>query len=174
MMRRALQVDPWIAILAVLTASLVLRLVLALLAPAAVPEQTTAGQSDPNDAIAAISELPLEPIAAYDAVSQRPLFAPDRRPFVAPPVAIASIAPAAPTTPPPTDLRLSAIVTVGGKQIALIQRGGASNTERVAIGTSIAGWQVIAIDAESVTLEQGGAHHTLHLATSGPPTGLPR
>lgn len=166
--------ERWLVTL--LLASLGLWLVFALLPPA-VPTDTA--QERPNAVDPATESAgvhrppPIEAISSYDAISARPLFVPDRKPYVAPaPNAVpAAIAPV--TLPPPTDLRLSAIVNAGGKQIALIQRGGGSSTERVAVGGEISGWSVVAIEKGSVTLDRSGTRHTLTLTAARSPSGAP-
>lgn len=172
-MRRLLTSDPPSAILALLGVVLLLRLTLALL-PGTNTRLDPAGESARAEPIDSFTPLSIEPLSAYAVISDRPLFSPERRPLVAPTVAPAPVAPVMPQVAAPTDLRLSAIVTTGGKQIALIQRGGGSSTERVAIGATLSGWQVIAIERDSVTLEQAGARHTLSLATPGAAPGRPR
>ena len=92
------------------------------------------------------SAPPAERAASDDAVKTvlgRPLFAPDRRPD--------ATAAQAETLPV-----LTGIVHSAGQDGALFRGAGSSAGHLVRQGESVAGWRVVAVTRESVTLERGG------------------
>ncbi|GFE93378.1 hypothetical protein [Acetobacter persici] len=92
------------------------------------------------------SAPPAERAASDDAVKTvlaRPLFAPDRRPDA--------------TTAQVESLPvLTGIVHFAGQDGALFRGAGNSAGHLVRQGESVAGWRVVAVARESVTLERGG------------------
>ncbi|MFE8873540.1 hypothetical protein ACE4RV_10350 [Acetobacter persici] len=92
------------------------------------------------------SAPPAERVASEDSVKTvlgRPLFAPDRRPD--------ATAAQAETLPV-----LTGIVHFAGQDGALFRGAGNSAGHLVRQGESVAGWRVVAVTRESVTLERGG------------------
>ena len=104
----------------------------------AVPPADTPGA--PEGARAA----PLEPLATYAAVTERPLFNQSRRP------------PAAPVGAAPGELQrnfsVAGIMLSGAERIALVQQGGEKKLLSVREGQSLGGWTVRSIAADRVVL----------------------
>lgn len=92
--------------------------------------------------------------AAIRAALTRPLFHPDRRPFVAPTPPDQAPAPAAPAPPPP-GYRLRGIVLTAGDRAALVEAPGATDYLEVGEGSTLAGWTVSGIAADHLVLSQG-------------------
>jgi hypothetical protein len=90
----------------------------------------------------------------------RPLFAPDRRPPAAEPVAQAAPA-SAPPVAQTVDLRLVGTMRAGAGWRALLRDPATSDW--VSVGGSIGGWRVAEIDAERVVLEGQGRRMELSL-----------
>lgn len=98
-------------------------------------------------------------------IIKRPLFDPSRKP----PMVESALAAASPTTAEVpeapseiTEMRLSAIVEIAGSQRALFSMQD-GKTVSASKGDRIAGWRLIAMDNEQVTLERHGQRQILKL-----------
>jgi general secretion pathway protein N len=133
-------------------------------APAA-PAGAAAGDEAPvGDALAALE--------AFTVVGERTLFMPTRRP-PEPPEAPApnTPQPPKPPPPPPPDLEVHAIVREGERWIAVISRTRGGEPVQAQPGDTVHGWEVTAIDPETVQLRAGSRVVSLRLR---PELVLPR
>ena len=98
-------------------------------------------------------------------ITERPLFAPSRRPppFPAPVAAAPVVAPPpAPSTP---DYTLVGIIRDGDRAIALLRSRSDGRNLRIEAGDMVGGWRIATVDARSVRLKHAdGAAHELRLA----------
>ena len=106
----------------------------------------------------------LPPLAEYGAILERPLFLPDRRPYIAPEPVVATPAAAARTTSAIRFL-LSAVIITPDKRIALIQPEQNGKPRRLARGDEHDGWRLIAIEPRRISLRQGDEIRQLRLPT---------
>lgn len=100
-------------------------------------------------------------IAAYDAITERPLFTPDRRPTAK--VADEKPAPSDRANAPArrTDsLRLTAVVNDGGKMTALLE-DRAGKTQALHTGEKFGDWRLQEIQDDSVVVVSGSRRETL-------------
>jgi hypothetical protein len=113
----------------------------------------------------------VNPLASLDRESlrdmtERPLFAPTRRPppTPAPPEAAPVFEP--PPAPPATpDYALLGIVRDGDRAIALLRSRSEGRNLRVEAGDMVGGWEIAAVDTLSVRLRgRDGAAHELRVA----------
>ena len=88
------------------------------------------------------------PLSDYAAIIERPLFAADRRPFIAP-------APVVETTETNDDFAVSAIIVTDAQRLALIQSKRDNKTHKVTKGDSVNGWMVDEVDPDNVSLRKG-------------------
>lgn len=118
------------------------------------PQDETAG--------AARSTRINEPVSAEDlaAITQRPLFHPDRRP-AKPAVKTARTTPAPPPTPSPPAPRLRpgeivllGVIIIDDQPVALLRVRGEASPVRAVRGARIAGWEVVEIDDQHIVLAQ--------------------
>lgn len=111
---------------------------------------TTVASTDPVQAAAA------DPIgdSQFEEIAARPLFYPERRPLVADPTPEAPVE-TLPAAQPARELTLSAVILAGEQRIALLQAANEPKLQRLAIGESLDGWSVEAIEAERVRLRRG-------------------
>jgi hypothetical protein len=112
----------------------------------------------------------VNPLASLDKESlrdmtERPLFAPSRRPPPAPaPRATEPAFVAAPAPPPTPDFTLLGIIRDGDRAIVLLRSRSDGRNLRVEDGDMIGGWEIAAVGAASVRLKRGdGAAHELRL-----------
>lgn len=121
---------------------------------------------------------PTKPPQVYRETLARPLFRPDRRPFVAAPppppeqetpVAVeAASVPPAPLTPP-EGLKLVGVMRDGsGGGRALMRTAQSPSASWLEIGDEIEGWRVAKIGQSNVTLELEDAKVSLDLYPSAP------
>lgn len=114
----------------------------------------------------------MPPLAALTQTVERPVFSPTRRPEVAAQVEVEEApSPASPAAQPPPALQLSAVVIEAGRQLALFRHAsGASGaaTLRATTGESVAGWTLVEVRSDGVTLERGGQQHEIPLRTFEP------
>lgn len=111
------------------------------------------------------------PLASLDKeslgnITERPLFAPTRRPPPAPvPPAATPLAPPQPAPPRAPDYTLLGILRDGDRAIALLRHRSEGRSLRVEAGDTIGGWEIAAVGAVSVRLKgRDGAAHELRLA----------
>ena len=114
--------------------------------------------------------------SAYAVVAERPIFQPDRRPYVAAVVA----PPPAPTQSPPPPPAIRAYTVVGvvvsaNRRLAWLKAPSATSPARVSEGDVVQGWRVKQISADRVTFEAGTAEHVLELKrrAAGSPATAP-
>lgn len=98
---------------------------------------------------------------AFAVISERPLFAESRRPYVAPAVVEPAAGPA-PVPAEPLTAELVGIMLTGRQQAVLIQQEGAG-LQRVALGQSVDGWRVERIERNQAVLSRAGEEHVLEL-----------
>ncbi|HEV2676266.1 MAG TPA: hypothetical protein VGV37_17205 [Aliidongia sp.] len=99
--------------------------------------------------------LPLAPLEAYGAVTERPLFNQSRRP---PPATVNGTAGPAPTT-----FSVAGILVSGRERIALLRQGNDRKLLRVREGQALGEWTVRSIAADRVALAGHGDEVTLQL-----------
>jgi len=109
------------------------------------------------------------PLAAYQAISARPLFFSKRRP---PPPYVPEKGGG--KKPGPTHrvgklrIQLSAIVRVGNQTFALVRGGRDKGMQRVQVNQEIDGWKVVRIDEDRMVLRNGTETETLLLRNYKP------
>ena len=109
------------------------------------------------------------PLAAYHAISARPLFFNKRRP--PPPYVPDKTGGKKPGPPRKTGkprVQLSAIVRVGDQVYALVQGGRSKDSRRVRVNEDIDGWKVVRIDEDRLVLSNGSETETLLLRNYKP------
>ncbi len=115
---------------------------LALAAPAA-------GDAAPQ-AVAAPRVFKLAPLASFAAVTDRPLFSPDRRP-----------AAAGETLGAWSALSLAGIIVTPDSRAALIAHGNPPKLEHVQEGQAVDGWVVRSIEPDRIVVANGAEEHEL-------------
>ena len=112
----------------------------------------------------------LPTLGEYAAIVERPLFAPTRAPY--------SGATAAPIVGPdqkagvPADaaeMILTAVLIAQGQRLAILESGRGKSLHKVAVGESVNGWTLMAIEAEAVSLKKGNEVKLLELRIQGSP-----
>jgi len=112
-------------------------------------------------------------ISDYDEIINRPLFFEDRKPYVyvAPEKSQKKSNKKKKTAPKQTEQYvLNAVIITPEKHLAIIQSSRGKNTQRIALGESLDGWTVEAIEPRSVLLKKGNETKNLELEikTSNP------
>ena len=102
--------------------------------------------------------VPVGPLSDYLAISDRPLFTHDRRPFVI----VAEAAPVAPAGPR-AEFELTAVIITSATQIALLRSNLTPTVQRVMVTQTIDGWTLTEIAPESVVLTRGAEAVTVAL-----------
>jgi hypothetical protein len=101
--------------------------------------------------------VPVGPLSDYLAVSERPLFTHDRRPFV---FAVEAVpAPVGPRV----EFELTAVIITSDTRLALLRSNLTPTVRRVALNEAIDGWTLAAVSADSVLMRQGEAAITVPL-----------
>jgi type II secretory pathway component PulC len=93
----------------------------------------------------------LAPLASFSAVTDRPLFSPDRRPAPQ----------ASETLGSWSALVLAGIVVTPGSREVLIAHGNPAKIVHLQEGQSVDGWAVRSIDPDRVVVANGGEQHEL-------------
>lgn len=113
----------------------------------------------------------LHPIEQYNEITTRPLFAPDRKPYVPIPSQTETkklqVKKNTPVTKLPNQLLLTGIVISPELQLAILQSGKTKSLQRVKLGESIDGWTLDEIHNRYVILKNGAHTHTLELEVKG-------
>lgn len=135
-----------LAVAAVSAGALLLELTLPyeLEAPAPADEPTTAIEHTAHDVV------PVGPLSDYLAVSERPLFTHDRRPFIV----VAEATPVAPVEPR-AEFELTAVIITRATQIALLRSNLNPTVQRVTLNQTIDGWTLGEVTPDSVSLSRG-------------------
>lgn len=118
----------------------------------------------------AVPEIPeREPVTftppdpnAFEVIGERPLFSPTRRPFV-PPAAPEPVAGPAEPDPEPLTAELIGVVLTADQRAAMVQEEGARGPRRLAVGQSIAGWRVVAVESNRAVFQRGDEVQVLEL-----------
>jgi len=127
--------------------------VLLLLCAAATAEVAAAGNPRPED---------------FPAVVTRPLFRPDRRAPEEPATPAAAVTRA---THAPPAIRFVGTLRRAGRLLALVSDPeDPDRLRRLGLGEEIAGWRVVGLDADRLTLERDGdrVHYRLAIRRNGP------
>jgi hypothetical protein len=90
-------------------------------------------------------------LASFDAVLERPLFNPDRRPVVVPESAAAPAA----TPTVPLRARLEGVVRIGATSFALIRDLSRNEAVRLAQGMELNGWTLDRVESGRAVLSRG-------------------
>jgi general secretion pathway protein N len=132
------------------------------------PSRIAGARSSPAAANAAGTANPLASLdkEALRDITERPLFAPSRRPPPLPaPVAAAPAVAPLPAPPSTPDYTLVGIIRDGDRAIALLRSRSDGRNLRIEAGDIVGGWRIAAVDARSVRLKRAdGAAHELRLA----------
>lgn len=115
-----------------------------------------------DETVTAVQAPPVPPLAVFAAIVARPLFMPDRRPYVPPPPAPAQ-QPPQPEPAPPVEVTVHGIVTRGEQRLALVSVGRAEAILRVAPGDELHGWRVEQVDPSGVALARGAERKRFHV-----------
>jgi hypothetical protein len=115
---------------------------------------TPAPAADAGPPAEAPGSFTLPPLPSFSAVTERPLFAPDRRPL---PLAAADSLGAW------SSLVLAGIVIAPGSREALIAHGNPPAIVHLQEGQAVDGWVVHSILADRIVLANGGEEHELRL-----------
>jgi hypothetical protein len=121
-------------------------------APAFVPEPTTKVDTPGGDA------LSVGPLAEYLPVSERPLFTPDRRPFV-----VVAEVPPTPRAAPRAEFELTAVIIASTTQLALLRSNLTPTVQRLTLNQTIDGWTLAAVAPNAVVLSSGTDTMTIPL-----------
>ena len=97
------------------------------------------------------------PQSAFDAINERPIFSPERKPFAPDTVA----GPSAAATPP--SVALVGVILDGTTGMALIRSAASPLETAFSVGQTIEGWAVSEIDADKIVLTSGGARDEIKL-----------
>jgi general secretion pathway protein N len=113
------------------------------------------------------------PMSVYDAINDRPLFLPSRKPIAAPAAAGTAAAPAGP--PPLPAVTLVGVLLGGGNSVAEIKTNGAAFSQAMRVGDTLGGWQIAAIGPDHITLRSGGYSQDVRMDAhaNSPPPGAP-
>ena len=141
---------------------------LALVAALALGGNATAQERGASPAATGVSvRFEAPPLGRFDAISERPLFSPSRRP----PQKVEAKAPEKRTPPP--DVVLTGVTMAGARRKAIVLVAGSSRI--VAVGERLGDWRIAAIEDQQLTLEFGVQRHLVELLTDPPggakPTG---
>jgi hypothetical protein len=119
------------------------------------PPPALAGEAPASSGAAKTAEsapaLTLAPLSTFSAVTDRPLFSPDRRPAPA----------ASETLGAWSALVLAGIVVTPASREALIAHGNPAKIVHLQEGQSVDGWTVRSIAADRVVVANGGEQHEM-------------
>ena len=104
----------------------------------------------------------------FDAMIERPLFSPTRRPPPPPPAPLTmpSAGPVQAPPPPAPNVTLSGVISGGGGGVALLRRPQDQTPVRVASGGQIDGWTVTEIRPRAVVLRRDARSVTVELTAA--------
>lgn len=127
------------------------------------PAAEQGSEADETEAIQTRAEA-IPTLSEYREIIERPLFRPDRRPFVLEKVATEPVE--TPTREPRRQeeiFTLSAVIITDDKRLALIEHGRARKLKRVMQGEVLNGWQIDRVFPNQVTIQRGSETRTLEL-----------
>lgn len=111
------------------------------------------------------------PLGDYPVTLTRPLFFPGRRPpgstEPGSTAGTAGATTATGSTAPASRLKLTAVIEEDGQFSALLQAPGEQVSQRLTVGQSLAGWRLVAIDANQVTVASGDRREQIPLRNFG-------
>ncbi len=117
--------------------------------------------------VASVPELPPEadfsmpPIDNFDAILLRPIFSPTRSP-------LSEEGPAEEVVSGDLSFSLKGIIVGGKERVALFRPNDGTKVVRVSQGGRLAGWTVVAIEPDQVTLERGEARKVMEPSFDAP------
>ena len=104
----------------------------------------------------------LPPVETFNAIVERPLFVPSRRPYTAPePVVVEETYEPAPDAPLEPGIVFIGTVRRGNQVLALVNREDGGGVDTLRIGATINGWQVLSIEDRALELGQAGERRSL-------------
>jgi hypothetical protein len=109
----------------------------------------------------------------FDAINDRPLFLPTRKPLAVP--ADKAAANTGATAPPLPSLALVGVILDGQNSLAMVKLAGAPFAEAMAVGASIGGWQITSVGPDKIVLHAGAFEQDVRLdakpagQSGGPP-----
>lgn len=122
--------------------------------------QTVGPASDESAIALPAARKPTSDETGIQAILERPLFSPSRRP-----PAEQALTEAALPTP---DFALFGVAITAGRPVALVKRGSGTEYERVSEGGQIGDWTVGQIKTDRISVHQDGVHAELRLAFETP------
>lgn len=126
------------------------------------PDVTAAAPSLPEVEEVLVEPFDPPPPDLFTVISERPLFAASRRPFVPPAVAEPAAGPVeAPLEP--LEAELVGVVLTGERRSALVHREGSAGPERFWVGQSVDGWLVEEVGRRHAVLRRGDEERILEL-----------
>jgi len=134
------------------------------------PSSTTPAGAPTDPAAAALAAAGAVPVQVqYQVISDRNVFAPERRPAPLEGPSAPVVPQAPPLDPKPT---LAGITIIGTNRTAFIQEGGAQAggaARVVGLGDNVRGYTVAEINPDAVVLQWNDVRHTLDLVNSDQP-----
>jgi hypothetical protein len=115
-------------------------------------------------AVAANRPFVPPPITSFDAVNERPVFSPLRKPIMARASVDAGGAPV-----DAIDISLIGIIIDPQRQLALLKTPGLPGAVSLGVGGTIAGWTVSQIRSDRVVIRSGSSEREIRLDTKTPP-----
>jgi hypothetical protein len=119
----------------------------------------------PHVTLPMMTDLPISrpafpDLSHFQNYRDRPPFSITRRPQISP---APEDAPPTDDSLPPSPLQADLVGVVGPpeKRMALLRRQGAEELDRVFVGDQVEGWQIISIDSNRLTLQQGDQRQIL-------------
>ena len=113
----------------------------------------------------------MPPPSSFAAIDARPIFDPSRRPVPGPPEQSSADGSGAGALPP---MALIGIIIDRQTRLALIKLAQAPQALSYAVGSSLAGWQIVAIEADKVVLRAHGAADQIVRMTGKSRTPVPQ
>ena len=130
--------------------------------------EADSGQPRPIES-AAVPTFSLPPVDSYAETLERPLFASDRQPHKAVPVSKQPQKQQPVRQADPKRFVLSAVVMQGDMRVALLRDATNGTLTRLKEGSSVGGWALSEVRADSVVLSRGSATQEVQLRRFEPP-----
>ncbi|MBI1733225.1 MAG: hypothetical protein HYR49_10745 [Gammaproteobacteria bacterium] len=112
---------------------------------------------------------PFPPVQEYAAITERPLFSPDRKAQIATAAPTAGAAQLSAGTTDPAEMILTAVVITNERPLAILETARGKGVHKIAVGEAVNGWTLAEIQPEAVVLEKGSEVRTLELRIQGSP-----